>query len=182
MTKTKEQIKTYSGMYFNPLEIQREHIDIRDIAHSLSLQCRGGGHIHRFFSVAQHSINCAKEARSRGYSTRVQLACLLHDASEAYISDITRPVKRQLHQYMEIEAIIQNAVWEAHFQKPLDEEEFEKVGEMDEVMLYHELLHLLQERLEGEEPPLLHGLDLETRDFKKVENSFLCLYEELVNL
>ena len=111
MSKSEDNIKTYTGIYFNPLEIKVENIEFRDIAHSLSLQCRGGGHIKHFFSVAQHSINCSLEAKARGFSKKVQLACLLHDASEAYISDITRPVKRQLEQYMEIEKIIQDQVW-----------------------------------------------------------------------
>ena len=180
MTKSKDHIKTYTGIYFNPLEIRAEHIAIEDIAHSLSLQCRGGGHIRHFFSVAQHSINCALEARERGYSARVQLACLLHDASEAYISDITRPVKRQLNQYLEIEKIIQGEVWNTHFSMPLDDLEFEKVQEIDEVMLYHELLHLLEEELEVEEPELFMDLRLEPKEFSEVEEEFLRLFKELM--
>lgn len=179
MEKSKEHIKTYSGIYFNPLQIKTEHIAIEDIAHSLSLQCRGGGHIRRFFSVGQHSINCAREAFHRGYSHRVQLACLLHDASEAYLSDITRPVKRQLKEYMEIEEVVQGTVWEAHFQEPLNGEEREQVQEIDEVMLYHELFHLLEEQLEVEEPPLFGELDLDTRHFEEVEEHFLQLYKVL---
>ena len=179
MEKSKEHIKTYSGIYFNPLQIKTEHIAIEDIAHSLSLQCRGGGHIRRFFSVGQHSINCAREAFHRGYSHRVQLACLLHDASEAYLSDITRPVKRQLKQYLEIEEVVQGAVWEAHFPEPLNGEEREQVQEIDEVMLYHELFHLLKEQLEVEEPPLFGELDLGTRHFEEVEDHFLQLYNKL---
>ena len=76
-------------------------VSLKDIVHALSLLCWGGGHIKYFYSVAQHSINCMKEAR--GWSKRVQLACLLHDASEAYISDIIRPVKIYLFNYLEIE-------------------------------------------------------------------------------
>lgn len=53
--------------------------------------------------MGQHCINCAREAKARGYSERVQLACLLHDASEAYLSNVTRPVKRELPKYLEIE-------------------------------------------------------------------------------
>jgi 5'-deoxynucleotidase YfbR-like HD superfamily hydrolase len=51
-----------------------------------------------------------KEAKSRGYSNRIQLACLLHDASEAYLSDVTRPVKAELPQYKEIEAPLQETI------------------------------------------------------------------------
>lgn len=96
-------ILTYTKVSFNPLEAVEEDIRIEDIAHALSLLTRANGHCRHFYSVAQHSIACCREARSRGYSARVQLGCLLHDASESYISDITRPVKINLPEYTEIE-------------------------------------------------------------------------------
>ena len=52
------------------------------------------------------------EAKARGWSERLQLACLLHDASEAYISDIIRPVKAHLSNYLEIESSIMNVILE----------------------------------------------------------------------
>lgn len=180
MSKSNNHIKTYTGVYCNPLEIEREQIIIEDIAHSLSLQCRGGGHVKHFFSVAQHSINCALEARKRGYSKRVQLACLLHDASEAYISDITRPVKRQLKQYMEIEKVIQDKVWETHFISPLDKAEHDMVVEIDEVMLYYELEYLLEEALEVERPIIAMDIKFEIKEFKDVENEFISIFKELI--
>ena len=76
-------IRTYTGRKFYPMDPQPDAIDIKDIAHALSLVCRGNGHVNRFFSVAQHCINCAMEAEARGCSQRVILACLIHDASEA---------------------------------------------------------------------------------------------------
>ena len=76
-------ITTYMGHRFDPVNPQMETLDIRDIAHALSLTCRGNGHVKQFFSVGQHCIMCAREAEARGYSKRVILACLLHDASEA---------------------------------------------------------------------------------------------------
>ena len=69
---------------FDPLHPNTDLIDIEDIAHALSMLCRANGHFKSFYSVGQHCINCAKEAKARGYSSFVQLACLLHDASEAY--------------------------------------------------------------------------------------------------
>ena len=179
MSKSKDNIKTYTGIYFNPLEIKVENIEFRDIAHSLSLQCRGGGHIKHFFSVAQHSINCSLEAKARGFSKKVQLACLLHDASEAYISDITRPVKRQLEQYMEIEKLIQDQVWDTLFEEPLNNEELYQVFEIDEVMLYYELEYLLEEIISDEVPRLEIQLELEFVDFPVVENNFMRIFEEL---
>lgn len=89
-----DYILTYSKIKFYPLEPVKTDINIVDIAHSLSLMTRANGHFKQFYSVAQHSINCYKEAKSRGCSERVQLGCLLHDASESYLSDLTRPVKQ----------------------------------------------------------------------------------------
>ena len=91
-----DYISTYMGEDFTPLSPNINQIYIEDIAHALSLMCRANGHFIRFYSVAQHSINCANEAKARGLSARVQTACLLHDGSEAYLSDVPRPVKRLL--------------------------------------------------------------------------------------
>ena len=105
-------MNTYTGIKIDPMNMASSDISIQDIAHALSLTCRGGGHVSYFFSVAQHSINCMNEAKARGWSERLQLACLLHDASEAYISDIIRPVKAHLSNYLEIESSIMNVILE----------------------------------------------------------------------
>ena len=76
---------TFTGKRFDPIRITPDDICLEDIAHALSLSCRGGGHLKYFYSVAQHSLNCAAEARARGWSERLQLACLLQDASEEYL-------------------------------------------------------------------------------------------------
>lgn len=89
-------ISTFTNNRIDPTDPSPEDIHIEDIAHALSMMTRANGHFKTFYSVAQHSINCANEAAARGCSKRIQLACLLHDASEAYLSDITRPVKKQL--------------------------------------------------------------------------------------
>ena len=93
-------ITTYTGKLFDPLIATADEIDIADIAHALHLLCRANGHFPHFYSVAQHSINCAREALARGFSERVQLGCLLHDASEAYMSDVPRPFKQFLLDYL----------------------------------------------------------------------------------
>ena len=66
------EIMTNSHKMFDPLHPNVELIDISDIAHSLSMLCRANGHFKSFYSVGQHSINCAKEAKARGYSQLVQ--------------------------------------------------------------------------------------------------------------
>lgn len=87
-------MNVFSGHRIDPLHIKEDDIYLEDIAHALSLICRGNGHIKYFYSVAQHSLNCAKEAQSRGYNKHIVLSCLFHDASEAYMSDLITPIKK----------------------------------------------------------------------------------------
>ena len=126
------KITTFTGNTFNPLDPKIDEIDIRDIAHALSLICRGNGHVKHFYSVAQHSISCYMEAKVRGYSHQIQLACLLHDGSEAYLSDIVRPIKAKLSEYLRIEDKLQDLIWEKNLNSPLTEEERVKVFEVDD--------------------------------------------------
>ncbi|MBI2850148.1 MAG: metal-dependent phosphohydrolase [Chloroflexi bacterium] len=79
---------TYTGKKFHYLNPQPDEIDIKDIAHHLSLICRFTGASRVFYSVAEHSVRVA-----RLLPKELQLAGLLHDAAEAYINDISRPVK-----------------------------------------------------------------------------------------
>jgi len=102
MTEEVTWIETYTGKRVNPMHLNEELICIEDIAHSLSLQCRFVGHCLTFYSIAEHCILVAnvvgKEladnyAGSAESAQRTCLAALLHDAAEAYIGDISRPVK-----------------------------------------------------------------------------------------
>ena len=104
------RMNTYTGKRFDPMQMTPKEVSLRDIAHALSLLCRGGGHMKYFYTVGLHSLNCAREAASRGWSDRLVLACLLHDASEAYLSDIIRPVKVHLSNYLEIEEQIMQTI------------------------------------------------------------------------
>lgn len=167
-------IKTNSGIMFDPLNPDPEKIDIMDIAHALPMLCRANGHFHIFYSVGLHSINCMKEAEARGYSRRVQLACLLHDGSEAYLSDVTRPVKQELPQYVQIEEPLQACIWQKFMGAPLTEEEHRQVFEIDDHILYHEFLAMMYgTRLHGEEPVLYSSPVFEFVDFAECTRQFL---------
>ena len=96
-----EYITTYTNVNFYPVSPKIEDIHIEDIAHSLSMLCRANGHYSTFYSVGAHCLNCYDEACARRESPRVKMACLLHDATESYLSDVTRPVKQFLDEYME---------------------------------------------------------------------------------
>lgn len=91
-------IQTYRGKQFFPLEPRPESLDIVDIAHSLSLQCRFNGHCREFYSVADHSLRVA-----RILPPELALWGLLHDAGEAYLTDLPRPIKHSVTGYNELE-------------------------------------------------------------------------------
>ena len=172
-------ITTFTGKHFDPLEPAASLIDIRDIAHALSLTCRGIGHVKIFFSVAQHCINCALEAEARGYSPKVILACLIHDASEAYMSDVPRPFKQALPEYKQIEEQLLELIYESFLGSALDEAEKKLVKGVDDDLLYYDLKELLGEELEMTAPKLKIELSYEFMPFEQVEKTYLALYQRL---
>jgi 5'-deoxynucleotidase YfbR-like HD superfamily hydrolase len=101
------KIRVYpSGKLVDPTALLPEDIRIHDIAHSLSNQCRCTGHSPQFYSVAQHSVTVASLIEKAGHGVGVQLAGLLHDASEAYWGDVASPTKNrpEMRWYKEQEA------------------------------------------------------------------------------
>ena len=124
-----------SGVAFWPLDPRPSEILIEDIAHSLALLCRFGGHCRRFYSVAEHSILV-----SRLCEPQHRLWGLLHDASEAYVVDVPRPLKRCLPGYRAIEDRVQHAI-AARFELPPIIPA--PVKEADEAMLMAEAFQLM---------------------------------------
>ena len=105
-------IQTFSGGQFWPIDPRPEEIRIVDIAHALSNVCRFTGHVSEFYSVAQHSVHVMQLLDSDAPLWLKRWA-LLHDASEAYIADLSRPVKRSGaigEEYLKVEAVIMAAV------------------------------------------------------------------------
>jgi hypothetical protein len=87
-------IQTYTGLYVYPLHLDAASVCIEDIAHGLSNLCRYAGHVRTFYSVAEHSCRVAELLWQRRHHDRLALWGLLHDASEAYLIDLPRPLKR----------------------------------------------------------------------------------------
>ena len=171
-------MNTYNKKIFDPWHMTTNDVDIRDIAHALSLLCRGCGHVKFFYSVGLHCLNCANEAISRQYEPKIQLACLLHDASEAYISDIIRPVKSKLLEYQQLENKIINTIYE-HFNLQLNTEDLKKVKAIDDDMLKNEMHIIFSTCLLDNIPKLASNPIIEELPFKKVEQDYLNMFDKL---
>ena len=173
------QIRTYHGIDMDPFCPKREDIDIKDIAHSLSLICRANGHISHFYSVAQHCLNCEKEAQARGYDARTRIFCLLHDATECYISDLIRPIKRRFPEYYEAEERLAKLIYQSLVGGMPTDDELEKVSKVDDTLLYHEFLALSGARFFDQEPKLSAKLSFETEAVEAVRERFIARFYEL---
>ena len=172
-------IMTRSHKMFDPLAPDPALIDIEDIAHALSMLCRANGHFCSFYSVGMHSINCAKEAAARGYSPFVQLACLLHDASEAYLSDVTRPVKQEIPKYKEIEEPLQELIWRKFLGRDLTNEENRLVFLIDDDILENEFPALMGATLKDTVPELAAQAQYDFSGFEDTRQEFLTLFRQL---
>lgn len=101
-TRVGDWMQTATGRKFWPLDPRPDDVHLEDIARALSNVCRFGGHCRTFYSVAEHSVRVSNRAEWHARDIHgpedvrnVSIAGLLHDASEAYIGDMVRPLKRQ---------------------------------------------------------------------------------------
>lgn len=110
-------IQTFTGKQFWPLDPRPEEVDIHDIGHALSLQCRFTGHLKHFYSVAQHSVMASWLVPPED-----KLWALLHDGSEAYLVDVATPVKRspEMAPYRQAEKRLMDVIVTA-FGLPIEE-------------------------------------------------------------
>jgi hypothetical protein len=173
-------IMTYVGNHFYPLDPRIEDIDKVDIAHSLSNYARFTGHTREFYSVGTHSILCAESARKDGMSTKIQLYCLLHDGSEAYLGDIARPLKELLPNYVAMEEEVQACVFE-HFGLPQPtDEEWRTVKHYDDYLLANEIGQLMINAEEFGIEPIYDGIVIPRYSNVHVKNRFLEILEFLL--
>lgn len=106
----KNTIRLRSGRYFDLLSPQPDQFTLADIAGALAKVCRFGGQIDRFYSVAEHCLNCFELAARDGACVLVQRIALLHDAAEAFIGDVVKPLKVMLPEYEQVEARVEAVI------------------------------------------------------------------------
>lgn len=134
-------IQTFTGRRFFPLAPKPEDLDIIDIAHALAYQCRFAGHVTEFYSVAQHSVRV-----SFIVPPEVALCGLMHDASEAYLVDLPRPIKVLMPQYKEAEERLMTVIAERFgFAWPMPQ----AVLLADDVLLMDEATNLIRGGVKG---------------------------------
>ena len=170
---------TYTGLHFDPASPDPALIRVEDIAHALSLITRGNGHVKTFWSVASHCLACEAEAAARGLSPRIRLACLLHDAGEAYLYDLIRPVKGLLPEYARVEARLLETIWNAFLDRPLTADERETVFGIDDDMLSCDFHFLMAEDLGDRWKSVRAVPDYNFKPFETVEAEYLKRLEAL---
>ena len=175
-------ILTYTGITMDPLHPRKEDLKIEDIAHALSMIARANGHFPIRHLVAQHCMECCREAELRGYGTRIQIFCLLHDGAEAYLGDFVSPVKHLMQEYGAAEDQLLDMIYEKFAGDLPSEEEAAIVKELDKTLLYYEFLELMGQPV-GDLPrqALLSQPYFGERDWREVEKEDLTLYGDLRN-
>lgn len=173
-------LHTYTGLCINILNPQLESIQIEDIAHALSMQCRFGGRLEKFYSVGQHSVEVSKICDEKD-----ALWGLLHDASEAYLSDIPRPLKYipAMKGYLELESFFMSKIVEK-FNLPSIEMPL-SVKKADDIMLLTEKANFLPNvEIWNNCDPTIKELDLYLKPLspEDAKELFLNRFYELTNI
>ena len=168
---TTHDLGTYTGRILDVRAPEVEDICIEDIAHSLSLQCRFGGHCSEFYSVAQHCVEVSNRVPAKD-----ALWGLLHDAGEAYLCDLPRPVKKLFPKYKEYETGLLALVAERYGLQPKPPP---SVKRADELMLVWEAKHLHKVPITGKVK--IPNEPLVPKSPWQAERAFLQRFEELYN-
>ena len=135
-------ISTYSGLKFHILGDDPAEINIHDIAHATSMQCRYTGHTVRHYSVAMHQIYVSNVVRLLGGTRLQQFDGLMHDAAEAYMSDIAKPWKSLMPEYEALEARVDKRI---RMKYGLPEAHDPLVKQADTIALFAEAVELFRE-------------------------------------
>lgn len=168
-----DYVETYTGKHFYLRDPMVEDICLEDIAHALSLMPRFNGHTKEFYSVAAHSLHVEEMARRKlqgcgAYDPKALLACLLHDAAEAYVGDMVQPLKRSMDAYKAVERRIEAVILEAFSITPEDVPEFLK--NLDNIALMTEAYHLMPSKGKSYSVPATPDLDWDFKVYEPKDN------------
>lgn len=114
-------IETFTNKQYHFLNPSESEVCIEDIAQALSMSCRYSGHVKRFYSVAEHSCILSDKVLEITGDESQAYDALLHDASEAYLTDIPRPIKPHLDNYFDIELLAEKCIQSALKCKPMND-------------------------------------------------------------
>lgn len=147
-------IQTFARVAFEPLKPRVADVRLEDMAHALSNVCRWKGHVLRFYSVAEHSVRVSllaeeyakahpRVGQNAEYVRMVARWGLIHDGSEAYLGDPSRPVKSHpaMRPFLKIEAKLQATIAKAC---GLPERQPAEVTRADNVLLATEAREILR--------------------------------------
>lgn len=138
---------TYSGTQFYLTDPHPDDVKTGDIAHALSMTCRFGGHVSEFYSVAQHCVHCTELVDHwTTESTALQLYTLLHDASEAYLGDVVRPLKYSMPDYLRLEERMMDVIYQGLGLLPPTIGEVEIIKRADNILLMTERRDFIRHR------------------------------------
>ncbi|MFC7134089.1 MULTISPECIES: HD domain-containing protein [Salinibaculum] len=169
-------VETYTGRQFDVFDPVAEAVDLDDIAAGLAHTCRFGGHCQHFYSVAHHSLHVSRELPED--EPRLQLLGLFHDAAEAYVGDVPRPLKARYDVFERVEAEVLDAIWRALDVDPPDETEWERVMTADDRLLAYEAGNVLEDGSWAGEPPDL-AYELRSDSIETIRTQFLSRSETL---
>jgi len=177
-------VHTAKGVLFNVTHPVQDEIDIENIAYQLAMQCRFNGAVKdfRFYSVAEHCFYGSYIVRPES-----AFAFLMHDAQEAYISDVIRPIKRHDHFFNELEMRVEVAVHKKFGLDKMSDAIRDDVKAADNYMGFleaQELLHFGYSDAGRPIPPYIPRLHLDSALFGRMTpqdacKMFLMRYEEL---
>lgn len=150
-----EYIETHTNRHMYPFDPSADMVCLEDIAHAVAHLCRFTGHTNRFYSVAEHSVHVSLRVPKK-----FAKAALLHDAAEAYMHDIPRPLKRFLYVSLDGDEGLPYKVFEARlldvifgvfglksWTAPTSSEMRDAVHEADNRMLAREYIELINPEL-----------------------------------
>lgn len=133
-------IQTYTGNAFSFEDIFKNKIDIEDVAHALAGQRRWSGHTKPYLSVAEHSCHCFDKAIESGGTDEQAFEALMHDAAEAYVVDVPRPIRKFLTNYDDLVGKVESLIMNK-YELPIVMSAF--VSNIDNRMLTTEYVQLI---------------------------------------